>query len=1650
MGHNLTGLGTASLDTFGGLITFVNPADLPEGASPRNWDVDYIVGSVFTRPGLANVYSFTDTLTITDFYITYDVASFTYALAGAKEPRINEGFILSGFTGNLSFLNGETVFVNFVDPSTHTFLADFVHSDIGPFSGLNGTAASTTGSFTGPNVGGQASIVASDGNTWSNKEGVLGNTTYATTTTGQSNTATPTPGSITNEAGGTAWSNPSNLTSSVSFATVSLSGASLSAFMLATNTALAIPSDATVVGIQTSIKASSTAAAGQSRLRIQLATNGNGIGTQEIVPIGSTPTVFTQGSNQFQWGTTLTPDIVNGSAFGILVQAELLGGTGTFSVNTFTVAVYYTISSSSEKLNVTFFDFTIPTTSGLSGFALSFEAFSTAATTLTFQLLKNGITVGTPHSKVLTTTPTIYTLGDANDLWGDVWSADDVNNTTFGVQITGEGLGTTSVRDLDILAYITPSLVNFNYIKSFEQNSGQKWTLALDASGILWKEDVTNNPDTLAVALTGILPGSFAQSATFNDQEFIMFSDLTIGTERPRSYNGEQFFPVSQVGPGAPISVVSSVGNSGNTLVLTDFEITSNVVTFTYTGDEPTPGQLYAVTGAPAPYEYLNFTGEVLSVPAPSPTQFSMALTHGDVASTPLSPNAIATLTYSYPVSSITQPAANPSGDSSWGFVLWSQGPGSTAPGTVVTVYYRHDSTSNPPPIGSADPVLVNAFNSGIPVYVYITGNQFKGTYLVTSIGDGIAPGDNHHHVYFTFNYGATGYFFQEHGPGAYQMTLATVTVSTPIPNLAQGDTVQISGVTPGSWNSTWPVVNSLKSAVLNITGTSMDNSGVATYQFNVQSGTAPVAGDIVSVTNCTNNAIFNTIGAISSIVGSNFTISGFPGGNPIPFAFEAQGLGQTFGNQFTIDPGPLTVGTATSPIYGNASAGGFVATVGGSVTPIGAGTRQAVCYFITESGYETAPSPPIIFTTSSDANFINVSNIPIGPPNVVARAIAFTEAGQNGVPGANFYVVPDPVRVTVGNQTVTYTATIIKDNTSTTAQFSFTDAVLLNSTEIDVQGNNLFNLVELGSAGWCIPYASRMFYGLQLNKVQNFLNLSFDGGYLPNPNSSKLPLGWSVNDTSNTTVDLLVSSVTGNSLYLANSTGATIVQAGLLSQSAYLDAYQVAIIRPNTLYSVRLAARCPSGVQVGTLVVSLVDFNPGIGYGTVYGSFSVPLSEMSTTTEVFSGPLLITPFVDTVSKQLTLTIQINDFGDGADCEIDRVEPYPTAEPYLKTQVFGSYLTKPEALDASGEGGIIDTTTENAQACMGGFVLHDNLYLLKTDSMYSTQDDPNSEPSGWGLREVSNRVGTIGIHAYDYGEEWAVTACRSGIFGFNGGQPVKLMQEIGNLWELVNWSAGQSIVLRNDIVNRRILCAIPLPTPNKWLPFDPQNPTPTSPNVMLMLNYQGLNSFEELVNSPAVHTTMFGTLAAVDMKRKWSIWRIPSPYMDFISRHDTATKPLFVCNGIQSSKIYQFLDDQLSDDGVAINGVYTTYGFVDAVKATTIPIFGFHAKRYTVLQVTTQGAGVERIRAYPNTLDNPRPIEILGSTIVTQPGAITLKDPAYDDWFRPMNVRGNRVYMEFSTNAVGHWFELSKVMLSGQADHWANLNPTGGGNAGHP
>lgn len=1251
---------------------------------------------------------------------------------------------------------------------------------------------------------------------------------------------------------------------------------------------------------------------------------------------------------------------------------------------------------------------------------------------------------------------------------------------------------------------------NFVWVKTFQLQTGQTYTLALASDGTLWREDVTNSPGSISQISNLFTANDRIKSSTAFQREYMsVYGQHDI----PRQYDGTNLDRISQEGPAAPPNFVLQATANPNLANITSFSVASSTLTVIANNSFAigTILQLQTTTASP-------INGLVVTVATASGTQFTASTTLAATSSTAVT--GTATPLAQFPISSITQNASKAVG----GSCLWSSGPGSMQAGTTWTIYYGPNQTP--------DNTLISLFNAGIPLYVYMNFNTaappfVNGTYKILSIGLGYPVSGSTKNYFFTLQAPYSAYSTKGASNNAtYEITLATVTLTTPLPSAQVGNTVSIQGATPTTWNNTWSIVSAPNSGVLNITQTAL-SGGTATYTFTLQSGNNPVVGDLVTVTNTTNgNGIFNVTNAtIATVGGGTFTVGGFT--TNLTFGTQAEtGQAQDVGKVFYIDPGPQFVGTSGTgtPIFGNAGASGFIVYTN-TVLNISSGTRQAVVLFLTRNGYLSKPSPPVTFTVASNTNAIQCTNIPVGPPDVVARWIAFTEAGANGVPGAYFYVIPTPVQTIVNGQPYTYAPTVIPDNVTTSATFSFVDSVLLSSLEIDITGGNQFNMIELGSCQWNINYASRMFYGGADNKVTNFLNMSFNGGYIPSPGSPNFPLGWTADKTFGLGGSLIASSTFGNSYYIQNDIGSppatpslsqtaggsiaattyfvkityvdnagetlpsgeaslavlvnnllvvtspsasgnasayrvyvstttntetlqatvaigtnwteptsglvagtnppgstTLTSAGMLTQGAYQDAYKVPILLANTTYSVRVAARIPSGNTGGNLVVDLVPFDPNLGYGTVVGSFTIPFSSLTTTVAVNIGTLLTTVFT-TVPGTLVLRVYATNLVAGADVEVDRIEVFPTQTPTLSTVMLGSYVNNPEAID--GVTGPLGLAGTNTQPAFGAFVMYDQMFILKNTSMFSTQDTPGAEPSGWTVNEVSNRVGTCGPLAYDSGEEWAVTLCRNGVYVFSGRQPVKISQEIFQVLEALNWTASQTFWVRNDIVNRRILIGVAMPTPNQWLPNAPTNSNPTSPNVLLMCNYQGLNDVSALEDGAQMHTTMFGTLMSVDMRRKWTIWQITSPYADFILRQDGQSKPLFLGNGALNGKIYQLLSTQHSDDGAAINSLYTTYGFVDVNKGKENPLLGMHRKIWTYLQSLVFGSGALTIKGYANSLTPPQ-----ASQIYTAP-AITLSATPFDDYERPFNLAGNRCFMQFSTNAVGAWFNLQRLILVG-------------------
>ena len=70
---------SVTLDSFLGLVTNFAPESLPMGASPLNWDVDFIAGEVFGRAGLVSSYIFATNALLHengDFFLLEDDSGF--------------------------------------------------------------------------------------------------------------------------------------------------------------------------------------------------------------------------------------------------------------------------------------------------------------------------------------------------------------------------------------------------------------------------------------------------------------------------------------------------------------------------------------------------------------------------------------------------------------------------------------------------------------------------------------------------------------------------------------------------------------------------------------------------------------------------------------------------------------------------------------------------------------------------------------------------------------------------------------------------------------------------------------------------------------------------------------------------------------------------------------------------------------------------------------------------------------------------------------------------------------------------------------------------------------------------------------------------------------------------------------------------------------------------------------------------------------------------------------------------------------------------------------------------------------------------------------------------------------------------------------
>ncbi len=443
----------------------------------------------------------------------------------------------------------------------------------------------------------------------------------------------------------------------------------------------------------------------------------------------------------------------------------------------------------------------------------------------------------------------------------------------------------------------------------------------------------------------------------------------------------------------------------------------------------------------------------------------------------------------------------------------------------------------------------------------------------------------------------------------------------------------------------------------------------------------------------------------------------------------------------------------------------------------------------------------------------------------------------------------------------------------------------------------------------------------------------------------------------------------------------------GLISQNAITDASGNPLFVNNTDYSVRARVQRSANLTAGTLRINA--FSPTMGQlGT---GLAVTAAQATTSYQEFTADL----FTPQTSLPSDLTLRVYADGtpapSGESFLVDNIEVFLTNAAQNPSLVRASGDETPEAYD--GVTGIMSIAENNGQGIRAAFTLRNNLYFVKERSMYVTATDGVNEPALWQVEEVSNKVGTPSAHGVGIGEEWVVIAGRSGLYLFDGSEPIKISQEIQPTWDAINWQYGQLIWVQVDTQHKRILVGVPMGSA-------------TQPNQILMLDYT------EGFGDPLV-----AMLTAPERSRKWAPWMISANSCGLIER-STGVAEIFLGTNNSSGKIYALTPGAYSDDGAAINSFYST-AFLAATGLSGRNLFGY-------LTGYLQGAGSLALSAL-----SP------GDVVSTALGSWTLASPSSRDMEQFTNVLAERVSYQFGTNAAGSWFSLTKLVPWAKPDPFA-------------
>lgn len=156
-------------------------------------------------------------------------------------------------------------------------------------------------------------------------------------------------------AAGTSWTNASNaLAEDASYATYSISPGGSSSVLQLTQFGFAVPTGATINGVEAVIKANYSTGDGCQLTTIRLLIGGSASGnTKGPQALTTSNTNYTFGGAADLWGLTPTVAQVNATNFGVQVAGQEIGGeNGTIvRIDFVSINVYYTVPALGKFVN---------------------------------------------------------------------------------------------------------------------------------------------------------------------------------------------------------------------------------------------------------------------------------------------------------------------------------------------------------------------------------------------------------------------------------------------------------------------------------------------------------------------------------------------------------------------------------------------------------------------------------------------------------------------------------------------------------------------------------------------------------------------------------------------------------------------------------------------------------------------------------------------------------------------------------------------------------------------------------------------------------------------------------------------------------------------------------------------------------------------------------------------------------------------------------------------------------------------------------------------------------------------------------------------------------------------------------------------------